>query len=228
MSKKLKSSDTFLPEVIEIMDLSPFSEAAQASFVRDSFGNSVYPYAPKPEQFSLEAIAHALSMQCRFNGHIDSFYSVAQHSVYVSRVCKLRAAKMWGLMHDAAEYIIGDIPTPVKRYLPKEVVTLEDRIADSICERFKVERSDGIDAEVKRADYHLLLAEAMTLHPDRHNELANWKEMKTDRPLRDYRLDKIDPLYYPWPPALAKLQFLNEFHALSRDQPSTFMSYFLS
>lgn len=202
------------------------NEAAN-SIVRDSACNSIYPYAPKPEQFNLEAIAHGLSMQVRFNGHIDHFYSVAQHSVYVSRVTRLREAKLWGLMHDAAEYVIGDIPTPVKRYLPPEVDEVEEGIARAICERFNVPRSTGIDADVKRADYQLLLEEAMTLHPDRKNNLETWR-LKTDRPITEYHLLNVDPLYFPWPPALAKSQFIAEFQALTQDKPSLFLAHLLS
>lgn len=203
------------------------NEAAN-SIVRDSARNSIHPYAPKPEQFSIEAIAHGLSMQCRFNGHIDEFYSVAQHSVYVSRLCRLQEARMWGLLHDAAEYVIGDIPTPVKRYLPPEVEEVEENIARAICERFAVERGEGIDADVKRADYTMLLAEAMTLHPDRVNNLELWN-LKTDRPITEYSILKtVDPLFFPWSPSFARAQFIAEFYAIRTEKPSMFLAQALS
>jgi hypothetical protein len=214
-------------EPIQVSNLSQWSDEARQSFVRDSSGNSIYPFEPKPEQFDINAIAHGLSMQCRFNGHLDAFYSVAQHSVYVSRACRLRDAKMWGLMHDAAEVVFGDIPTPVKRYLPKEIDDLEEGLAQAICQRFNIPRAPGIDAEVKRADHLLLLSEAMTLHPDRRNGLRDWKGLKPTTCIDDYNLRNIDPLYYPWPPTLAKLQFLNEFYALERETPSFFLAYAL-
>ncbi len=60
-------------------------------------------------------IAHALSRQCRFNGHCDGFISVANHCVRVSTLLRGDTRlEQWGLMHDAAETWLGDIITPLK------------------------------------------------------------------------------------------------------------------
>ena len=80
-------------------------------------------------------IAHALSNVCRFAGHTNVHYSVAQHCVLVSQHCK---HALWGLLHDAAEAYIGDVPRPVKR-VASGVQDLETVILKRIAEQFRLE-----------------------------------------------------------------------------------------
>ncbi len=76
-------------------------------------GRAFYPLDPRPEEIDIKDIAHALSLTCRFTGHVRTFYSVAQHSLLVSYVCP-DADALWGLLHDAAEAYICDVSRPVK------------------------------------------------------------------------------------------------------------------
>jgi hypothetical protein len=70
------------------------------------------------EDIPLNDIAHALSMNCRYNGHISRHYSVAEHSVIIADILKLQGASrevcLQGLMHDVSEAFIPDIPRPFK------------------------------------------------------------------------------------------------------------------
>lgn len=95
-----------------------------------------YVLAPDPATISIEAIAHSLALTCRYGGHCAWHYSVAQHSVLVSRLCDKADAK-WGLLHDAAEAYIGDMVKPLKDTPALAAYCdIEDRHVAAICRRF--------------------------------------------------------------------------------------------
>lgn len=85
---------------------------------------------PLEGEIRLEDIAHALGMLCRFNGHIRRFYSVAQHSVLVSRMVEPEHA-LQALFHDAPEAYAGDVTAPLKKFMPNYQM-LEAKIAINI------------------------------------------------------------------------------------------------
>jgi len=76
------------------------------SWIQTFTGRRFRPRNPAPDDFDIRDVAHALSLLCRFNGHCRVFYSVAEHSVRVSRICPPPAA-LWGLLHDLGEAYIG-------------------------------------------------------------------------------------------------------------------------
>ncbi len=87
-------------------------------------GRAVWPIDPHPDDVDLLDIAHALAFQCRFGGHSRMHFSVAQHSILVSRLCPppLRLA---GLLHDASEAYVADIVRPLKRDLGPRYAEVE-------------------------------------------------------------------------------------------------------
>lgn len=123
---------------------------------------------PQPEDVALADIAHALSHICRYTGHTNEFYSVAEHSVLVSQKCEPEWARE-GLMHDAAEAYIGDIATPVKALLGDPVRELERRIMAAISERFGL-KAEGLDVVHRGADLNVFQDEVRDLFPS----LPNW------------------------------------------------------
>lgn len=105
--------------------------------IRTFSGKYLDVFNPDPEQICIEDIAHALANQCRFSGHTSKFYSVAQHSVMVSRRVPDRF-KLQALMHDASEAYMLDIPTPIKLKLPAYMVA-EKNLMHCIADKFKFE-----------------------------------------------------------------------------------------
>ena len=99
----------------ESLEVTPFSEWWGGDWLLTFTGLHFYPLTPNPNDVDIEDIAHALSNTCRFNGHVSTFYSVAQHCVLVSQYCVNNP--LWGLMHDAAEAYLPDVATPVKKNL---------------------------------------------------------------------------------------------------------------
>lgn len=67
-----------------------------------------------PGRINIQDIAHSLALQCRFNGHCKEFYSVAQHSVWVSNMVTDPELKIPALLHDASEAYLGDMIYPLK------------------------------------------------------------------------------------------------------------------
>lgn len=97
------------------------------------------PLEPVADDIRIEDIAHSLSMLCRANGHYESFYSVAAHSLncYEEAIARRESprVKMACLLHDATESYLSDITRPVKKNL-EEYQRIEENLASVIYEKF--------------------------------------------------------------------------------------------
>ena len=94
------------------------TDTSKPGWVQTVTGKAFYPLKPDPSLISIEDIAWALSMQCRFAGHVLHFYSVAEHCVYISNSVPMEDA-LWGLLHDATEAYLTDVPRPLKPLMPR-------------------------------------------------------------------------------------------------------------
>jgi len=109
------------------------------SYIVTYKGEKFTPLNPDPMQIHIEDIAHALSLMCRANGHIDYFFSIAQHSMNCAIEAKARGysahMQLACLIHDASEAYISDITRPVKQYL-LDYKLIERRLQDTVYKRF--------------------------------------------------------------------------------------------
>lgn len=112
---------------------------------------------PDPEQITMGDIANNLGKMCRFNGQLKQWYSVAEHCVHVAEMLPDKY-KLQGLLHDAAEAYICDVPTPLKRMLGEQYAQIEERIANVIGLKFGVELVKLPDI-VKLADRAMVVSE---------------------------------------------------------------------
>lgn len=121
---------------------------------------------PTVDMIRLEDIAHHLSNTCRFSGACDPYYSVAEHSVIVSRlVTKWDHAKA-ALMHDAAEAYLWDLPRPAKHLYGQTYVDLTDLADDAICQRFAIDKAKMHSDVVDEADLIAVNYEGNNVMPE--------------------------------------------------------------
>jgi uncharacterized protein len=117
---------------------------------------------PTPMDIEIEDIAHGLAFVARWNGQTmgDYAYSVAEHSLLVERIFHLQnprasvASRLAALLHDAPEYVIGDMISPVKAAVGPGYEDLDDRLTAAIHIRFGLSAKTpaAIKKEIKKAD----------------------------------------------------------------------------
>jgi hypothetical protein len=133
-------------------------------------GERFRPLDPDPDLIFINDIAHALANKCRFNGHSDEFYSIAQHCWVVYQIVVLWGGTLdeqrWALLHDAAEAYLPDVATTIKPFLP-DLVKAEWELLDAVSVRFGISppmRECGLDISlpsiIRKADAEALDGEA--------------------------------------------------------------------
>lgn len=190
-------------------------------------GRMFYPMDPRAEDVDIEDIAHALSFVCRFGGHSQKFYSVAEHSVRVSDAIQQsngsKADAFFGLLHDAAEAYIGDMIWPLKQSpLVVGYREIERRVEDAIALRFALLLEQP--PIVKHFDLVLLATEKRDLmnRPDRSGG-ARREQAAAAAKLGAWHCDVVEALtekIKPWTSSEAKVRFLDRFVELGGIRPS--------
>lgn len=176
-------------------------ESKHTGWIQTYLGKQFWPLSPRHEDIEIVDIAHALSNICRYGGHCNSFYSVAQHCVLVSETVPPEFA-LYGLLHDASEAYLIDVPRPIKHAKGMETYrSAEAWLESTIYERF------GLESEappcIKIADNQLLRTEQRDLMKEAP---AAWE---------DNRVGALEQMIIPLLPQGAKGLYLDRFHALT-------------
>ena len=171
---------------------------------------------PSPLDIEIEDIAHGLARVARWNGQTigDHAFSVAQHSVVVEEIAvhmRPGLAARWrlaALLHDAAEYVIGDMISPFKTALGLDYHTFEERLETAIHMRFGLPARvpAEIKALIKTADRACAFFEATQIAGFGLKESLEF----FGRPPPGYAL-KIEPMAA----SVAQNRYLERYHVLA-------------
>lgn len=183
---------------------------SDTAWIQTNSGGRFYPLDPTAGTIKIEDIAHALSNLCRFNGHCDHFYSVAEHSFMVARMVP-KEYRLEALLHDASEAYLCDVPRPIK-HQPEfaRYREIEGEVQAKILAQFYVRSTHESRAAIQEADNRILATEARDLM--RHREILAWSALP-----EPYDMDLSKPLL----PLDAKGVFLAAFWFLTATTPGT-------
>ncbi len=170
---------------------------------------------PSPLDIEIEDIAHGLSRVARWNGQTfgEHAFSVAQHSLLVEALMGdvmpgvTRSDRLTALLHDAPEYVVGDMISPFKAVIGGDYKALEQRLLSTVHLRFGLaaESDPFLHGKIKEADGIAAYYEAVTLAG-----FADDEALKIfGRPTVTVNLAK--PLLVPLAPDAAKAVFLKRF-----------------
>ena len=171
---------------------------------------------PSPLDIEIEDVAHGLARVARWNGQTigEHAFSVAQHSVVVEEILALVKPdieprwRLAALLHDASEYVIGDMISPFKAALGVDYRTFEDRLEGAIHIRFGLPAKvpPAIKRLIKQADRACAFYEASQLAGFSRGEALEL----FGAPPSGYSL-----VVEPWPAAIAQDRYVQRFHLLS-------------
>jgi uncharacterized protein len=177
--------------------------------------------APSPADIAIEDIAHGLARVARWNGQTygTHAFSVAEHAVLVEMIASVLnpgRKKEWrlaALLHDAPEYVIGDLISPFKAAIGFDYKAFENRLLEAIHMRFGLPSKlpDEISTAIKQADRIAAYYEATVL--------AGFSKEEADRyfgiPAIPADLATLLSRIEPSPIAIAQQAFLERFEALT-------------
>jgi 5'-deoxynucleotidase YfbR-like HD superfamily hydrolase len=180
-----------------------------SSMIQTFTGRVIDPLDPDPYMFNIRDIAHSLSNQCRFTGHVKEFYSVAEHSVRCASFVleELDGGKdlaFIALMHDASEAYLSDIARPVKQaaHFGDAYRDIEDGLQRALSYAFEFQYP--FPDIIHKVDNALLLREQIDLMPF---------GMQIDS-LLEYPHEIT-----PWTPKIANALFLSTYTYLTGERP---------
>lgn len=176
---------------------------------------------PSPLDVEITDIAHGLARVARWNGQTrgEHAYSVAQHSLLVEEIFRVlnpdanAETLLLALLHDAPEYVIGDMISPFKAVMGGQYEDIEERLQQAILIRFTlpVTLNKKLQQAIKRADRIAAFFEA--------TKLAGFSEIEAERYFnrpRDITCEGLDLI--PRPTQHVEGSFLSRFSQLERQR----------
>jgi 5'-deoxynucleotidase YfbR-like HD superfamily hydrolase len=197
----------------------PRSEAVPRAWQRMLSGRRLDLLDPSPLDIEIADIAHGLARVARWNGQTAGahIFSVAQHSLLVEMIARQsarldRPSRLAVLLHDAPEYVIGDMITPFKAVLGSSYKAVEARLLAAIHLRFGLPASLPTEllGLIKAADRAAAYLEATRLAGFSTAEAARF----FGRPPRLSAAIERDYLT-PWPAETAQARYLERFARLA-------------
>lgn len=177
---------------------------------------------PSPLDVELSDIAHGLARVARWNGQTqgDFPFSVAQHSVLVleifQAICPGATPRdgLYALLHDAPEYVMGDIISPFKTVMGGNYKEVENRLLGAVHVRFSLPAvpSAALTRQIKRSDKEAAFFEAVHLAGFEQIEA---RKLFGEPSLPAFDLDHFDLLIRPWPTREAHDRFVHAFESLN-------------
>ena len=199
------------------MSRAPRQTRPPRAFQRMLSGRRLDLLDPAPLDIEIADIAHGLSFVARWNGQTagDWPYSVAEHSLLVLDLFEAAdpaAEARWrlaALLHDAPEYVIGDMISPVKAAIGPAYAEMDARLSSAIHLRFGLPAAlpTALGRAIKRADRLSARLEAV--------QIAGFGEAEADRLFGRPNAATLGRTIAPLPPRRARDEFLARFAALA-------------
>lgn len=163
--------------------------------------------APQEYDYDIEEIATSLSNLCRYTGHVNTFYSVAEHSVLVSRLVPANLA-LCGLLHDASEAFVGDVSSPLKKLVP-QYQEIENGVQKAIANHFDLPYP--YPKEVHEADKKMYWSERQTVADNGVKDTLWHQDRRAAR--------KVSALGMS--PTMARRMFMSRYKELTKESCKT-------
>lgn len=178
---------------------------SEFDFIQTFTGKRMYFMEPTKDSISITDIAQALSNLCRYSGHVNNFYSVAEHSVLLAEKIYNESNDadhaLSALMHDATEAYLVDVPRPIKPHL-KGYFEIERNLQRVIFDVFVI--SDLTDYIIY-LDTNIVRNEV----EDLFDNVPDWV----------YHYDRLeDIIIRNWTPEQARDRFILMFNFLMNDR----------